>query len=130
MDINDCIEFVAGDPYCYLATADGDQPRVRAFKVWLADESGFYFDTAEYKDTFAQLMTNPKMEACFCDVKGKRMLRISGEAEFTDDPGLRKKLFGDKPDNPKTVIFRLGTGKALYWWRDETGKSHREEIRF
>jgi uncharacterized pyridoxamine 5'-phosphate oxidase family protein len=130
MDKKDIIDFALENPYCYLATVDGDKPKVRAFKMWHADDTGFYFDTADYKDTFKQLQKNPKMEACFCDVKGKKMLRVSGEAEFTDDSDLRKKLFGDKPDNPKTVIFRLSTGKALYWWRDESGKSHKEEIGF
>lgn len=121
------IDFINENPVCYLATADGDQPRVRAFMCWLADESGIYFDTADYKPTFNQLQANPRMEACFH--AGKRMLRVSGEAEFTDDPGLRKKLFGEKEDDPHTVIFRLKSGSAIYWWKED-GKSHKERFEF
>ena len=44
MDFQDCIKFATEIPVCYLATADGDQPRVRTFLLWYADETGFYFE--------------------------------------------------------------------------------------
>jgi hypothetical protein len=58
------------------------------------------------------------------------MLRISGMIEHNDDPEVRKKLFRDKPDNPKTVIFYLPHGELLMWWRDEEKKSHKEKLLF
>ncbi|MCE7698204.1 MAG: hypothetical protein K8E24_005000 [Methanobacterium paludis] len=36
MDFEDCIKFANETPVCYLATADGDQPRVRALGFWFA----------------------------------------------------------------------------------------------
>ena len=50
MDFGDCIKFANETPVCYLATADGDQPRVRALGFWFADESGFYFQIGSVKD--------------------------------------------------------------------------------
>jgi uncharacterized pyridoxamine 5'-phosphate oxidase family protein len=48
----------------YLATMDGDQPRVRVFLMWFADESGFYFHTGVAKRVCQQLRRNPKIEIC------------------------------------------------------------------
>jgi len=42
-DSQDCIKFANENPVCYIATMDGDQPRVRGFLMWFADEKGFYF---------------------------------------------------------------------------------------
>ena len=50
MDFKDCIKFANETPVCYLATADGDQPRVRALGFWFADETGFYFQIGAVKD--------------------------------------------------------------------------------
>jgi uncharacterized pyridoxamine 5'-phosphate oxidase family protein len=42
-----------------LATAENDQPRVRALGFWFADESGFYFQTGSAKEFPHQLEKNP-----------------------------------------------------------------------
>jgi uncharacterized pyridoxamine 5'-phosphate oxidase family protein len=130
MERSDLIDFIKENTVCYLATVEGEQPRVRAFRVWLIDDSGIYLDTADYKDTYKQLNSNPRCELCFHPQGKKEMLRVSGEVEFTDEPELRKKLFGDKPDNAATKIFVIRSGTALMWHRDETGKSHKEKIDF
>ncbi len=130
MDKKYAIEFANENPACYLATADGSQPRVRAFMLWFADETGFYFDTADYKDVCKQLKKNPNAEVCFYSPSEHRMMRVSGSVEFVEDVDLRRKLFEGKEDNPKTVIFRMGSGRVLFWWRDEAGKSQKEETPF
>jgi len=43
MDLDDCIKFATENPICFVATADGDQPRVRTLALWFASEGGFYF---------------------------------------------------------------------------------------
>jgi len=52
MHINDCIQFSNAHPLCHLATAEGDQPRVRALGFWFADETGFYFQNSAWKSSF------------------------------------------------------------------------------
>ena len=47
--MNEFIQFANENPVCYLATAEGDQPRVRVLGFWFADETGFYFQTASIK---------------------------------------------------------------------------------
>lgn len=69
MKIQDCIKFTNENPICYLATVEGDQPRVRALGFWFADESGFYFQTAVMKDFYHQLKKILKQKFAFISTK-------------------------------------------------------------
>jgi len=126
MNLQDCVRFANENTLCHIATTEGDQPRVRIFGFWFADETGFYFQTSTVKETPHQLMKNPKTEVCFYHHEGMigTMLRIAGEVEFVDDPKLRERAFIDRPflkgfglsvDSPALVIFRLAHGKAHFW---------------
>jgi pyridoxamine 5'-phosphate oxidase len=126
MDIQDCIEFTNANPYCFLATTEDTQPRVRALGFWFADKTGFYFQTGKNKEFYRQLRENPKTEVCFYHNEGSigRMLRISGEVEFVEDRGLKERVMRDRPflksfgltiDSPGLIIFRIVHGKAHFW---------------
>lgn len=124
--IQDCITFTNENPVCYLATVEGDQPRVRALGFWFADETGFYFQTATVKDIPHQLEKNPKTEVCFYRHEGTigTMLRISGEAEFITDPVMKGKVLLDRPflktfgmteKSHDLILFRIAHGEAHFW---------------
>lgn len=143
MNLQDCIEFTKKNPVCFLATADGDQPRVRAFLFWFADETGFYFQTLAPKDVFLQIKANPKIEVCFFnngDLMTARMLRVTGVAEFREDPALRDKLFHDMPflaavgngqKDPIFQMFRISKGEAVFWTMRDILREHTiERLRF
>jgi pyridoxamine 5'-phosphate oxidase len=126
MDIKDCIKFSNETTLSYVATVDGDQPRVRALGFWFADETGFYFQTSTAKEIPNQLKKNPKIEACFYKHEGMigAMLRISGKAEFVYDAKLKAKALTDRPflksfgltvDSPGLVLFRIAHGQAHFW---------------
>jgi uncharacterized pyridoxamine 5'-phosphate oxidase family protein len=52
----------------YLATVEGDQPRVRPFGTVNEFEGKLYVQTGKIKPTSHQLALNPKAELCaFCD---------------------------------------------------------------
>jgi len=141
MDINDCIKFANETPVSYVATVDGDQPRVRALGFWFADETGFYFQIGAVKDMYGQLQKNNKVEACFWQPDEEStgtMLRVAGEIEFIEDPELKKKVIEDRPflkefgltvDHPGLVIFRISKGEA-YFWTMETNFEPKEFIKF
>ena len=65
MELQDYTQFATENPVCYLATAEGDQPRVRTWLLWFADESGFYFVAMAPKEVTKQMQQNPKVEVCF-----------------------------------------------------------------
>jgi len=140
MNINDCISFTNENPVCYIATEEGDQPRVRAFGFWFADETGFYFQTSTVKEIPHQLKKNPRTEVCFYKHSGMigTMLRITGVVEFVDDMKLRERAFIDRPflksfgltvDSPALVIFRIAHGQA-HFWTMETNLKGKEIIEF
>ena len=78
MEFARCTEFATEHPICYVATEDGDQPRVRALLLWFADERGFYFMTMSPKGFSHQLHHNPKVEVCV--QRRQRTVRRRGDA--------------------------------------------------
>jgi pyridoxamine 5'-phosphate oxidase len=126
MTIQDCINFANETPVCFLATAEGGQPRVRALGFWFADETGFYFQTSTVKEFSKQLEKNPKTEVCFYKQEGMigSMLRVAGEVEFVDDRILKEKVLEDRAflknfgltiDSPELLIFKIAHGEAHIW---------------
>ena len=119
----ECIKFATEHPVCWLATVEGDQPRVRTFLLWRANENGFYFETFEPKDVYEQLKKNPKVEICFfnsaSDLEKAKTMRIAGEVEFLNDPELKKQLLEERPflqeAAPVLEIFRVHSGEAFFW---------------
>jgi uncharacterized pyridoxamine 5'-phosphate oxidase family protein len=127
MDFSECVTFANENPIAYIATADGDQPRVRAFSMWFADETGFYFHTGTAKRVYRQLAKNPKVELCFYapgEAAGK-MMRVTGTAEFLSDAALEQRLMRDRPwlaglmksapEGSNLAMFRIGRGEAYFW---------------
>lgn len=138
--MKDFINFANENPICFLATAEGDQPRVRALGFWYADETGFYFQTGAAKDLFRQLQSNPKTEVCFFrqGPLAGAVLRVSGSVEFLDDIQLKKKVMKERPflkdlglsaNSPELVVFRISHGEAHFWGMD-TNLKPKEIIRF
>jgi uncharacterized pyridoxamine 5'-phosphate oxidase family protein len=140
MDSKDCIRFANANPLCFLATTEGDQPRVRALGFWFADETGFYFQTGAVKEFYRQLRKNPKTELCFYHHEGAigSMLRIAGEVEFLNDLPLKERVLRERPfllsfgltiDSPGLIIFRVAHGKAHFWTMENNLKP-KEYIEF
>ncbi|MBT8067800.1 MAG: pyridoxamine 5'-phosphate oxidase family protein [Gammaproteobacteria bacterium] len=130
MTMQECISFATEHPVCSLATVDGNQPRVRTFLLWRADENGFYFETLNPKDVYEQLRNNPKVEICFfnheSDLEKAKTMRLSGEVEFLDDPDLKKQLLQDWPflqdAEPVLELFRVRSGEAFFWTMNDVLK--------
>jgi uncharacterized pyridoxamine 5'-phosphate oxidase family protein len=61
----------------YLATVDGDQPRVRPFGTAHIFEDKLYIQTGKVKNVSKQIHANPKVE--ICAFKNGEWLRVSGE---------------------------------------------------
>ena len=62
------LDFLKKASVYYLATVEGDQPRVRPFGTVNEFEGRLYIQTGRVKPTSHQLAINPKAELCaFCD---------------------------------------------------------------
>ena len=76
--MKETLEFLKKAGTFYLATMDGDQPRVRPFGAVCEFEGKLYLVTNNKKDVYKQIMANPKIEiSAMADGK---WIRLSGEA--------------------------------------------------
>ena len=80
-------EFLKSARIYYLATVEGDQPRVRPFGTAHIFEGKLYIQTAKAKPVSQQLAANPKCE--ICAYKDGIWLRIA--AELVDDDRVEAK---------------------------------------
>ena len=67
----------------YLATVEGDQPRVRPFGTANIFDGKLYIQTGKSKDCAKQMIANPKIEICAMG-EGGSWIRIEAKA-ITDD---------------------------------------------
>jgi uncharacterized pyridoxamine 5'-phosphate oxidase family protein len=141
MSLKEYADFANENKTCYLATVEGDQPRVRCLGMWYADETGFYFQAQTVKAMVRQLEKNPKVEVYFNAPDFSRVMRVSGRVRFIDDPGLRAKCIEERPfvknfgitgpDNPLLAVFQIHTGEAYFWTMGDSMKEDRiPRVRF
>ncbi len=140
MEVNDYIKFANENPISYLATMEGNQPRVRGFQLWYADNTGLYYSSAAGKEIYKQLKDNPKVEICFFNSKSKEMqqMRVSGTVQFVDDLEMKKKLLdarpflkqaGLTPENPGLILFKV-TKCTAHFWTFATGNQPKKFVSF
>jgi pyridoxamine 5'-phosphate oxidase len=128
MNLQEYIQFANQNPVCFLASMDGDQPRVRTVLLVKADETGFYFDLLSPKAVVKQLLDNPKAEVCFynnaADLMQAKQMRVTGMMELANDDALTQKVASDRsfldqlagqPTAPLTMVFRLCQAEAYFW---------------
>lgn len=97
----------------YLATMDGDQPRVRPFGTALVFEGKLYIQTGKVKPVSKQLAVNPKAE--ICAFKDGVWLRIAGEL-VEDSRVEAKKAMLDEYSNLRAMYDENdGNTQVLYF---------------
>ncbi len=123
MNKSEILEFLNANPTCYLATLEGDKPRVRAIGMVSADGDGIIIQTGTYKDLYKQLSANPNVELCFFNAKDGIQVRVSGAFEPVEDIKVKEEIVVQRPflkpivekeGYGAIVIYRL-KGKATVW---------------
>ena len=100
----------------YLATIDGDKPRVRPFGTAEKYDNHLYIQTGKKKEVFKQIMSNPKVE--LCAYKDEKWIRVSGTLILDDrieakkdmldkNPNLRS-MYNENDDNTAVLYFESG----------------------
>ena len=93
-------EFLKACGTYYLATVEGDQPRVRPFGTIDIFEDKLYIQTGKVKDVSKEMQVNPKVE--ICAFNGEKWIRVAGEV-VRDDRVEAKKHMLDSYPNLKTL---------------------------
>ncbi len=104
----------------YLATMDGDQPRVRPFGTVNIFEDRLYIQTGKVKDVSKQIHKNPKVEVC-AFMNGE-WLRVAGELVEDDRIEARQSMLDAYPtlqnmykaDDGNTEVFYFKNAVATF----------------
>ena len=123
-------EIMNKNPVFFLATADGNEPRVRGMMLYKADRTGIYFHTGPFKDVHKQIVKNPNVQLCFYDGQQNIQVRVRGKLELIGDDALKEEIsshptraFMQSWKEGKTKkeffdffsVFRLKGGTANVW---------------
>lgn len=90
------VKFLKEAGVYYLATTDGDQPRVRPFGTAHVFNGKLYIQTGKSKDVSKQLHANPKAE--ICAFKDGVWIRIAGKLIEDDNRDARVSMLEAYPD--------------------------------
>ena len=101
----------------YLATVEGDQPRVRPFGTANIFEDKLYIQTAKSKDVSKQIQKNPKVELCgFTEGKWIRVAgelvrddRVEAKQSMLDAHPSLKGMYSAEDDNTEVLYFKNAT---------------------
>ena len=96
----------------YLATVEGDQPRVRPFGTILLYEGRLYIQTGKSKKVSRQLAANPKAE--ICAYKDGEWLRVSGTLVEDDRREVKTAMLDEYPNLRGAYIEDDGNTQVWY----------------
>ena len=107
------VKFLKDAGVYYLATVEGDQPRVRPFGTAHVFEGKLYIQTGKVKDVSRQLLANPKAEIC-AFLNGE-WIRIAGELIEDDRIEARQSLLDTYPGLQKMYAADDGNTQVFYF---------------
>ena len=97
----------------YLATVEGDQPRVRPFGTAHIFENKLYIQTGKAKSCSKQILENPKVE--ICAFQGGTWVRIAGELVEDDRVEAKKSMLDAYPNLRGMYDENDGNTQVLYF---------------
>ncbi|MDR0882983.1 MAG: pyridoxamine 5'-phosphate oxidase family protein [Candidatus Adiutrix sp.] len=115
--------FLQTNKVFFMATTQGDQPKVRPLALVMEFEGKIYFGVGEQKEVFQQMQINPKVEICSVNQTGQWM-RLHGVAVFDQRPEVfamavkTLPVLGDMyggPDKPRLGVFHLIDAEAVFY---------------
>ncbi len=118
--MSEVVKFLSEAGTFYVATVDGDKPKVRPFGIAVEHEEKVYFVTSNKKDIYKQLKINPNFEVS-ATAKDGTWIRLKGKAVFENNIAVKKKAFEILPvliniyqsvDNPMFEVFYTSDGEA------------------
>lgn len=89
-------EFLKACGTYYLATVEGDQPRVRPFGTIDMFEDKLYIQTGKVKDVSKEMQLNPKVE--ICAFNGEKWIRVAGEVVRDDRIEAKEHMLDNYPN--------------------------------
>src|SRR5712692_6875870 len=113
---------IQADRFPYLATIDGDQPRLRPVSPVKTDGFTVYVANLRNYHKTAEIEANPKVELCYLDDHHDQV-RLTGIAEVIGDRALLQEIWDANPllrqylgslDNPQLIVYRIRPVRARF----------------
>jgi general stress protein 26 len=110
------------DRFPFLASMEGDQPRVRPVSPVRTDEFTVYVANLRHYGKTAEIAANPKVELCYLD-KDHNQVRITGAAEALENRAMLEEIWEANPllrkylgslDNPELIVYRIEPRRVRY----------------
>ena len=119
-------EFLKSVGTFYIATIDGDKPRVRPFGVVNIFEDKLYIQTGKVKNVSKQMQANPNVEICafngqvWVRLEGKvvRDDRVEAKSSMLDANPMLKNMYSAEDDNTEVLYF-TNAKATFYSFTDE-----------
>ena len=105
----------------FIATTDGDQPRVRPFGVSEIINDRLYIMTGKVKDVYKQMAKNGKFEICALKPSGSEWMRLSGTL-VTDETLAVKEEFLNRNESLKSMYKADDGNMAVLYIKDATAR--------
>ena len=110
--MNTVYDFLKQAGTYYLATVEGDQPRVRPFGTVNIFEGKLYIQSGKKKDVAKQIESDPKVE--ISAFKDGRWIRIAGELVEDDRIEAQKAMLDAYPE--LGGMYQPGDGNTVVYY--------------
>ena len=111
--MNEVYEFLKKCGVYYLATMDGDQPRVRPFGTIDLFEDKLYIQTGKVKAVANQMKANPKVELSAMSADGK-WIRVAAEAVLDENIEAQEHMLAEYPS--LQAMYKPGDGNTEVYY--------------
>ena len=113
---------IQADRFPYLASMDGDQPRLRPVSPVKTDRFTVYVANLKSYHKTIEIQANPKVELCYLSDHHDQV-RITGVAEVVSDRAVLQEIWDANPllrqylgsiDNPELIVYRIVPGRVRF----------------
>ena len=111
--MNEIYEYLKSCGTYYLATVEGDQPRVRPFGTIDVFEGKLYIQTGLVKAVAKQMVANPKVEISAMNKDGS-WIRLTAEAILDENVAAQEHMLQSYPS--LRAMYTPGDGNTAVFW--------------
>ena len=113
---------IQADRFPYLASMDGDQPRIRPVSPVRTDRFTVYVANLRAYHKTQEIAANPKVELCYLDDQHNQV-RLTGTANLVGERGVLEQIWQTNPllrqylgsiDNPELIVYRIEPNRVRY----------------
>ena len=112
-------DFITEAGMFFIATTDGDQPKLRPFGSHIEMDGKVMFAVGDFKAVYRQMLANPLCEIVACKPDGV-WLRYTGKIVFDDDPRYTEAMYATSPLLKQIYNDQTGFKMKIFHLEDVT----------